>query len=146
MDGPAPNADMPEDIAKDFAEARTILKMSPRGAAALLRLCVQKLCRHLGGEGKTIDAAIESMVENGLSPIVQQALDSVRVIGNESVHPGTMDLRDDHDTAEKLFGLVNLIVDRMISHPSQVQSIYETLPPEKRAAIDARNARAKPKP
>jgi hypothetical protein len=57
-----------------------------------------------------------------------------------------MDLRDDHDTAEKLFGLVNLIVDRMISHPSQVQSIYETLPPEKRAAIDARNARAKPKP
>jgi hypothetical protein len=52
-----------------------------------------------------------------------------------------MDLRDDQATALKLFGLVNMIVERMISHPKQVLAVYELLPPEKRDAIDKRNAK-----
>jgi Domain of unknown function (DUF4145) len=141
-DGPAPHADMPPDIVRDYEEARTILKMSPRGAAALLRLCVQKLCDVLGQEGKKIDSAIAALVAEGLSPVIEQALDSVRVIGNESVHPGVMDIRDDPETVQKLFGLVNLIVDRMIHHPKQVAAVYGTLPPEKKEGIKARNAKA----
>lgn len=144
-DGPPHHSDMPADVARDYEEARTILKMSPRGAAALLRLCVQKLCDELGQRGKKIDTAIAALVAEGLPPMVGEALDAVRVIGNESVHPGKMDLRDDQETALKLFGLVNMIVDRMISHPKQVQAIYGTLPPEKRDAIDKRNAKAQEK-
>jgi hypothetical protein len=140
--GPPHHSDMPADIARDYDEARTILKMSPRGAAALLRLCIQKLCDGLGQKGKKIDDAIAALVAEGLPPIVSAALDSVRVIGNESVHPGKMDLRDDQATALKLFGLVNMIVERMISHPKQVLAVYELLPPEKRDAIDKRNAKA----
>jgi hypothetical protein len=141
-DGPPHHSDMPEDIARDYDEARTILKMSPRGAAALLRLCVQKLCDELEQKGKTIDAAIAALVAKGLDPLISQALDTVRVIGNEAVHPGTMDLNDNQETALKLFGLVNMIVYRMISHPKQVKALYGTLPPEKREAIDRRNAKA----
>lgn len=36
----------------------------------------------------------------------------MRVIGNESVHPGEMDIRDDHDTVFQLFDLVNLIAEQ----------------------------------
>ena len=140
--GPPPHADMPTDIAKDYDEARSILGMSPRGAAALLRLCVQKLCDVLGHAGKKIDTAIAALVAEGLPPVVQEALDSVRVIGNESVHPGEMAIDDNPEVVQKLFGLVNLIVDRMISHPKQVAAVYGTLPPEKREAIDVRNAKA----
>jgi hypothetical protein len=38
---------------------------------------------------------------------VQQSLDIVRVIGNDAVHPGQIDLTDDIETATKLFVLIN---------------------------------------
>jgi hypothetical protein len=137
--GPQPNPDLPEDIRADYLEAQGIVGRSPRGAAALLRLCIQKLCKHLDEKGKDINADIANLVRKGLPPGVQQALDSVRVIGNEAVHPGQMDLRDDRQTAETLFGLVNLVVQRMISDPKEVQRVYGTLPQSKRDEIAKRD-------
>jgi hypothetical protein len=81
---PLPNTDLPEDIAADFQEARDILNRSPRGAAASLRLAVQKLSAHLGGKGENINEDIKKLVKDGLPVKVQQALDTVRVIGNNA--------------------------------------------------------------
>lgn len=138
-----PNCDLSPEIVQLFNEARDIVGQSPRGAAAMLRLCVQHLCRDLGEEGVTLDSDIASLVAKGLSPMVQQALDVVRVIGNESVHPGEIDLNDDADTAVQLFSLVNLIAEQMISHPRRVKELYDSLPAGKLEAIGRRNAKAK---
>ncbi len=137
--GAQPNADLPEDISRDFEEAREIVSASPRGAAALLRLCVQKLCKHLGEKGKSVDEDIACLVAKGLNPLVQQSLDIVRVIGNEAVHPGVIDLKDDRDTALRLFDLVNAIAEQMISHPKVVHGMYAKLPEAKRKAIETRD-------
>jgi hypothetical protein len=137
--GTQPNQDLPEDIIRDFEEARTIVGLSPRGAAALLRLCVQKLCAFLGEKGKNIDDDIASLVKKGLNPLIQQSLDIVRVIGNEAVHPGVIDLNDDRDTANKLFNLINSIADQMITHPNSVEELYNKLPEAKRKAIEKRD-------
>jgi hypothetical protein len=56
------------------------------------------------------------------------------------VHPDQIDLKDDRPTAEKLFGLVNLICETMISQPKHVQAMYGDLPEEKRKAIEKRDA------
>jgi len=140
--GPIPNADLPKDIASVFDEARRVIGESPKGAAALLRLCVQKLCIHLGEKGEKIDEDIKSLVVKGLNPTVRKSLDIVRVVGNEAVHPGTIDLNDDRETALALFDLVNAIADQMISHPKRVDSLYEKLPAGKRQAIEKRDKRS----
>lgn len=137
-----PNPDTPEEILNDYEEARRIVSLSPRGAAALLRLCVQKLCKFLGEKGQNIDDDIASLVSKGLNPLVQQSLDIVRVIGNEAVHPGVIDLKDDQKTVYKLFQIINLIVQQMISTPNNIQQMYSELPEKKREAIKLRNERA----
>jgi len=137
-----PNEDLDADIKRDFVEARSILDQSPRGAAALLRLALQKLCKQLGEPGKNIDDDIASLVGKGLNPLIQKALDVVRVVGNEAVHPGSLDLRDDRDTALRLFSFLNSIAQQMITHPKEVEAQYEKLPESKRMGIDARNAKA----
>jgi uncharacterized protein DUF4145 len=139
-DAPPANVDLSDDVRLDYDEAGRILNLSPRGAAALLRLAIQKLCKELGGKGKNIDDDIAGLVRKGLDARVQRALDIVRVIGNEAVHPGQVDLRDDRATAEKLFGLVNLIADKMISEPKAVEALYNDLPESKRHAIERRDA------
>ena len=136
---PSPNPDLPDNIKRDYEEAGAILNLSPRGAAALLRLCIQKLCMYLGQPGKNLDADIGALVKKGLPVQVQQALDIVRLIGNQAIHPGTLDLRDDTHTAGTLFRLVNLIADAMITQPRNVDKMYKALPDEKRKHIDERD-------
>ena len=137
--GVVPNDDLPNDVKQDFEEARSIVDLSPRGAAALLRLAIQKLCCHLGQKGKNINDDIASLVENGLDVRVQKSLDVVRVIGNNAVHPGQIDLSDDRDTAEKLFELVNLIAEIMISQPRHIEKMYAGLPATALKAIGKRD-------
>ncbi len=140
-----PNEDLSDRIKALFDEARVIVDGSPKGAAALLRLCIQYLCIDLGEPGRNLDTDIASLVSKGLNPIVQKALDVVRVIGNQSVHPGEIDLNDNKEVAVKLFELVNLIAEQMISHPKQVESLYSGLPEKKLRGIEQRNAKAKTK-
>ncbi len=141
---PLPNEDMPDEIKEDFNEARQVFPISPRSSAALLRLVIQKLCKHLGYPGRDLNDDIGKMVANGLGSALQQAFDAVRVIGNESVHPGQIDLRDDPDTALLLFNLVNIIVQKMITDQRQIQEIYSNLPQGKLQQIEQRDKKSKP--
>lgn len=135
-----PNQDLAEDIKQDYLEAKSIVNKSPRGAVALLRLCIQKLCKQLGKKGDNINEDIANLVKNGLPVKIQQALDIVRVVGNNAVHPGQIDLKDDVKTAMKLFELINLVADVMISQPKQVDKLYEdTLPKTQKDAIQKRD-------
>lgn len=134
-----PNQDLPQDILNDYEEASSILDKSARGAAALLRLAIQKLCVHLGQPGNNINNDIAALVKQGLDTRVKQALDIVRVVGNNAVHPGQIDLRDNKDTAESLFGLVNIIAEKMISEPKHIESMFENLPDGAKQQIQERD-------
>jgi hypothetical protein len=110
----------------------------------VLRLAIQKLCAILGGAGKNINEDIASLVRKGLPVQVQQALDAVRVIGNEAVHPGQVEVSDNPEIAATLFRLVNFIAEKMISEPTAIEQLYGSLPPEKLAAIQKGDGRGEP--
>lgn len=123
---PQPDPSLTGDVLADYTEAAAVAPASARAAAALLRLAIQRLCNQLlERDDLTLDVAIGELVKLGLPRRVQQALDVVRVIGNEAVHPGTLDLRDDDAAVAALFDLVNLVGEYMITMPSQVEALYE---------------------
>jgi len=130
---------MPQSLQGDFEEARRVVTDSPRAAAAMLRLCVQKLCNELDVDSRDINKGIGELVKKGLPVPIQQAMDVVRVIGNESVHPGELDLNDDQETAHRLFELVNIVIETMIAQPARIQSMYNSLPAAKLQGIANRD-------
>jgi hypothetical protein len=75
---------------------------------------------------------------------------AVRVIAAagalSAVHPGQLDLRDEPATAVALFGLLNFIVEQMITRPRELANIYAKLPPSAVAAIQKRDGGASSTP
>jgi hypothetical protein len=120
--------DMPGECKSLYQEAQKIFQDSPRACAGLLRLLVQKLMPYLGEKGKNINEDIASLVKKGLPEQIQQALDVCRVVGNNGVHPGDINLEEDSDIVLHLFDLINFIVEDRISRPKAVAQIYAKLP------------------
>jgi hypothetical protein len=137
---PPANPDLPSDVQADYAKAARIAARSPRGAAALLRLAIQELMPHLGEKGKDINEDIAALVKKGLSADLQKALDILRVVGNNAVHPAQLSVQDDPDTANSLFDLVNWIAEELLTRPRRIREIYAKLPAGAQQAIEKRDA------
>ncbi|MFJ4141411.1 DUF4145 domain-containing protein [Pseudomonas sp. NPDC089734] len=140
---PLSHNSLPDDCKIDFDEARNILGESPRGAAALLRLSLQKLCVHLGEKGKNINDDIAELVRKGLAQEVQQALDFIRISGNNAVHPGEINLEENPEQVVVMFDMINFIVEELIHRPQIRATRFASLPADSLAAIAKRDA---PKP
>lgn len=140
MNAPIPSDDMPDDIKKDYLEAASIYQKSPRGAVALLRLGLQKLCVHLGGEGKNINADLAKLAEDEVvSKKLIKSADIIRIVGNNAVHPGTISDDDFEDVSFKLFALINMIVQQGITEPKEVDNMFGSLPDGPRQAAEDRD-------
>ncbi|MFT5119564.1 MAG: hypothetical protein ACI9ST_001280 [Psychrobacter glaciei] len=139
-----PEDDMPEDVKTDYVEAAKIFSKSPRGSAALLRLGLQKLCKHLGEDGNNINNDIRSLAaKNILPPMVVRVADTVRITGNNAVHPGTMKDEDFDFVASKMFDLINFIVKKGISEPKELDALYELTPEGPRKSAEDQDAKSK---
>ena len=129
---PLPNEDLSDDIKKIYLEAAAIQQKSHRAAAALLRLALQKLCVQLGSKGQNIREDIKILSQNGLPAGVMEAMDSVRIIGNNAVHPGHIDLQDDVGITASLFKLINFAANKTLTEPKEIKALHDSLPEEKR--------------
>ncbi|OIR25493.1 DUF4145 domain-containing protein [Bathymodiolus thermophilus thioautotrophic gill symbiont] len=134
-----PHQDLPKDCVGDYLEARDIFSKSPRASVALLRLCIQKMMPHLGGKGKNINQDIGKLVDEGLSSTIQKALDVCRVVGNNAVHPGEINLKDSPKIAQQLFSLINFIIEDRITKPKEIEGLYSNLPESNKNAIEKRD-------
>ena len=132
--------DMPESVKQLYNEAGLRYNKSPRAACAVLRLAIDRLCNELGETDRDINKNIGALVKKGLPQSVQQALDVVRVVGNKAVHPGQISFDvDDKSTAIMLMRLLNIIVERMITEPNEIDSLYQGLPESVKESIEKRD-------
>jgi len=140
---PQPNKDMLSIIQTDYLEAANVLHDSPRSAAAILRLALQKLCKQLGEKGENINDDIATMVKNNkLNPLIQKSFDALRITGNSALHPGELDLTEDTNRVIKLFDLINFIAEKMITEPKEISALYDGLPKDAKNAIDKRDSKS----
>ena len=123
---------MPESARDLYIEAGNVLDASPRAAAALLRMCTEDVVKTLTpdlGNKKTLNQRIGHLVkEHNLPDRVQQALDVLRIAGDNAVHSPTINLGDDMETATALFDLVDVIVAEMLSPKEATNRFYDRLP------------------
>jgi hypothetical protein len=138
---PLPSKDMPSDVKEDYLEARKLVDMSPRSAESLLRLALQKLMPYLGESGESLNDDIGNLVKKGLPSVIQKSLDSIRIIGNNAVHPGEMVLKNDKDTALLLFKLINKITEKMITEKRELDDLYSRLPDRAKEGIINRDSK-----
>jgi hypothetical protein len=139
-----PNNDMPEDIQSLYNEARSIVNLSAKSAAALLRLGLEKLLIHLGAKKGKIDVMIQDLVDRDIisaSGSVRKALDSLRMLGNAGVHPTGIDLDEDPQAAFALFKVLNFVVEKLITEEKEIEAIYAFVPEGKRENLDKRRAK-----
>jgi len=134
-----PNEDLDNEIKDDYMEAANIFNDSPRSAAALLRLALQKLCKQLGEKGEDINTDIKSLVKKGLNPQIQKSLDILRITGNNAVHPGEINVTEKPEKVLKLFELLNFIANKMITEPQEIDNFYDELPEKSKKAIKKRD-------
>jgi hypothetical protein len=136
--------DMPADIAALYEEARDVAQRSPRAAATLLRVALERLVNLLVPGSESLNNKIGVLVGRGLSPRVQKAMDAARIFGNDSAHPGELDLSDTARTTDTLFDVINIIVRQVLTDEKVINELYERIPEPKQAAIDRRNTSARP--
>lgn len=128
--------DMPHDVKELYKEAALIFELSPRSAAALIRLALEKLCDHLGVKKKNIKESIEELAAKNIIPlIVAKAADNIRLIGNANVHSGIIGDEVLEDINPAIFSYINLIVDYAITKPKEINEINALFPEQKRASL-----------
>jgi hypothetical protein len=100
------------------------LNASPRGAAALLHLAVEKLCLELGVGTYEPRPALAPAIQEEVDARVQNVLDAVKIIQDSSPPIEQNGLRDDRATADALPGFVNLICEKLIIEPRHLRALY----------------------
>ena len=136
------NNSMPADVKELYEEARQIYVYSPRAAAALLRVALEKLTEHLGETKGSLNTRIGNLQKQGLPDSVIKSLDIVRITANSGgAHAGIIDLTgaDGADIVNRLFKLVNFIVQMTINVPNEVNEMFGDLPEIKREGVKNRD-------
>lgn len=138
---PLAHQDMPANVKELYDEARLVSNLSPRSAATLLRVSLERLTENLGEATGNLNARISRLKAKGLPEQVIKVLDLVRIYGNDGAHSNQMDM-DEQDTPEivnKLFWMVNYIVEKVITEPDEINAMFEQLPESKITAIEIRD-------
>ncbi len=134
---PPRHSDMPENVSQLYSEAASVSETSPRSAAALLRLALELLLTDLYPQATTLNGMIAAAAASGLPDQVTNMMDIMRFSGNENIHAFRPD--DGAADAATMFLLLNVVVERLIALPNQVENLFDALPEGMKEQVVKRN-------
>ena len=81
--------EVPDEFAREYREACTVLADSPKASAALSRRCLQRLFRGKANiKPSNLANEIQEVIDSGsLPPYIAESINDVRNIGNFAAHP-----------------------------------------------------------
>lgn len=142
-----PSEYMPIDVKEIYQEASAVLSISPRASSALLRLALERLLPQVGAKKDNINNMIAQLVsERKIVKRTKEAMDSLRIIGNDAVHASAVifyNNGDEERVALTLFRLLNRIVNETIESEMELDEIYNGLPKGKLDGIEKRDKQQK---
>jgi hypothetical protein len=106
----------PELVEEDAEEAADILKKFPRGATALMRVCIQKLVPLLEDKGKALNQRVSSLVRKGLEVEIQQATEVLQVLRSDPLQPSQLESQADKETALRFLDSLQEVLERRMSY------------------------------
>lgn len=142
LTAPLSHLDMPEDVKEIYEEARNVSDISPRASAALLRVALEKLTIHLGESEWSLNTRIGNLSKQWLPEKVIKSLDIVRITANEWwSHIWSIDLtwEDNSEIVNKLFRLINFIIEKTITENNEIDEMFEDLPEDKKQWVENRD-------
>ena len=99
-------------VEEDFEEAAAILNKSPRGAAALMRICIQKLLPLLKDNGTDRSHYDSALMRKGLEVEIQQAMEVLQVLQSDSAQLTTFESQEDKEMAFRIIDSLTAILER----------------------------------
>jgi hypothetical protein len=99
-------------VEEDFEDAAAILNQSPRGATALMRVCIQKLVPLLKQDGHYLNDYISSLVRKALELEIRQSMEVLQVLRNDPGQPSNLETQEDKEMALRFVDSLKAILER----------------------------------
>ena len=100
----------PELAEEDLDEAAAILNKFPRGATALMRVCIQKLVPLLEDNAEELNQRVSSLVRKGLEMEMQQSMEVLQVLHSTQLNP--LESQADRETALRFLDSLKEVFER----------------------------------
>ena len=130
LEHPVPNNAMPKEVADLFQEARETYRVSAGASAALARLSLQHLLKHLGEPGENLHSEVKGLLARGVPPVVERILEAIGIQGEKSLHPGTIYLNENKEHVPALLEVINIITEVLVRGPHEAEELLKKLQPQ----------------
>jgi hypothetical protein len=99
-------------VEEDFEEAAAILTKSPRGAVALMRVCIQKVLPLLKHNGSGPSEYNTEVMRKGLEVEIQEAMEVLQVLRSDPLQLTNFDSQEDKEVAFRFINSLKAILER----------------------------------
>ena len=122
------SSEVPDRIRAIYEEARLVRKQSPSSFVVQLRRAYEALARDRGAEGRTLNAQVQSLIDQGqLPPVFAEMIHISRMIGNLGAHDAEKDVSPmDAEVSDQF---LKAILEYLYVAPALLSRVKSAVPP-----------------